>query len=241
MNQSEIKVSGCGWVLPWGVDAGAAPPAAPPSFRATDGELDTFKPKDYLNSVKGYLDPVAGYLLAAAALALGDWRERFADSTVHDDAGVASVTFYGAQSSAYRFYQQFASKGPRWASPMIFPHGYPNTAGNLVAIEFGFGGPHMVFSAADTVAAAFRFAQMRLSDGSAQHMFVMAGEAPLPDALPNDTPAILGGGIALWLSALEEAPAVGALDAAPASVAATDSDRAPCGAVAAMLDFLALA
>ena len=238
MNPPEIKVSGVGWVLPWAIGAGERPPAAPPRFRAADSELGAFKPKDYLNSVKGYLDPVAGYLLASAALALGEWRERFAGSAVHDDAGVVSVTFFGAQFSAYRFYQQFASKGPRWASPMIFPHGYPNTAGNLVAIEFGFGGPHMVFSASNASAAAFRFARMRLMDGSARHMLVLAGEASRPDALPDDAPAILDGGLALWLSVQEDAPTVGTPESVLASGEAAENAQGACGAVAAMLGFL---
>ncbi len=237
MKRPNVKVAGIGWVLPWDIGAGGLPPPAPPEYESGPGGLETFRPKDYLNSVKGYLDPIAGYSMASAALALGEWRDRLVGPNVRDDAGVVSVTFYGAQTSAFRFYQQFASKGPRWASPMIFPHGYPNTAGNLVAIEFGFGGPHMAFSAADAVATAFHFAVTRLAAGHARHMLVIGAEAGRPEALPDDAP-VVSGAITVWLTTEHAIPDNGAFGTGCA--APPDSGLSPLparGAVDRMLEF----
>ncbi|NOY79383.1 MAG: hypothetical protein GXP31_00105 [Kiritimatiellaeota bacterium] len=239
MKRPKIKVAGVGWVLPWDRAAGDRPPPPPAGYKPGPDDLKTFRPKEYLNSVKGYLDPIAGYALASAALALGDWREKLVGGNVRDDAGVASVTFYGAQTSAFRFYRQFASKGPRWASPMVFPHGYPNTAGNLVAIEFGFGGPHMAFSAVDAVATAFHFAAKCLAAGHARHMLVIGAEAGLPEALP-DRAAVAGGSITVWLTTEDAVPRKDALDAVLAATPNSDqgSSSPPQGAVDEMLGFL---
>jgi len=204
-----IPVAGIGWVLPSGVGAGEAffdldPASEPPGPAA--GALAGFSPREYLRSVKGYLDPASGYVLAAGALALGAARERVLRG-VRDDAGVASATVFGAQLSQYRFLEQLATKGPRLASPLVFPHGYANTAGNLLAIELGFGGPHMVYYGDAGAAKCLLFAALALEDGSANDMLAVVFEATHHAAMPEGIETV-NGAVAFFLTAaVSEAPA----------------------------------
>jgi len=234
MTNKEMRVCGLGWVLPFGVGAGVeilerrdwieAP--------AVDNEkLAGFSAKPYISSVKGYLDPAGACALAAASLALDAWKPD-RDAEVAERFGVSSATHLGSTQSGYAFYQQFLQKGARFASPLLFPHSYPNTAGNLAAIEFGLGGPHMVFYGAPAIAHALAFADMRLADGTADDMLVVAYEAAVPATIPDHlTP--LHGAIAIWLST---APAVIALAGLrPASLPVEDNGK---GSVHALLDTL---
>ena len=83
---------------------------------------------------------------------------------------------------------------------MIFPHGYSNTAGNLAAIEFGYGGPHMVLFGNQDVRETLEFAAARLADGTAEEMLVGAYEAGYAAALP-DGRCVLNGALALKVAA----------------------------------------
>lgn len=236
MPTEHVRISGIGWVLPSGIGAGADLLSldTAPEGEAGDGALATFSAKEYLSSVKGYLDPASGYCLAAAALALGlSSRGEATNDGVRDDAGVSTVSHYGAPLSAFRFYEQLVSKGHRYASPMVFPHGYANTPGNLVAIEHGFGGPHLVLNAGSDVREAWLFAIDRLRDGSAVDMLVGAYEAGIPEALP-DGGLPLNGAVVVWLSAAESSPEITLV--APETLAAGIGATPPrAGAVDAML------
>jgi hypothetical protein len=197
--------------------------------------LEGFSARPYLRSVKGYLDPAGAYTLAAASLALGDQvQDAAGPPVVRDDAGICLVTQYGAPSSAFRFFQQLVQKGPRLASPLLFPHGYSNTAANLAAIELGFGGPHMVLYGTADVAEGFRHAVRRLQDGSATDMLVAACEAVVPDAVPDDT-SVLNGAVVAWLSSRSEAPVVAGVDPVAGSAADVGNTGSGAGAVQAML------
>jgi len=205
MSEQRINVSGIGWVLPASVGAGTEilgrddwlDPVGP-----EHDELENFNVRPYLQSVKGYLDPAGAYCLAAASLALG---EHHSADEVRPDAGICTVTQYGAPTSGFKFFGQLVQKGPRLASPLLFPHSYSNTAGNLAAIEFGFGGPHVVFYAGGEVQDAFDFALNRLEDGTAAEMIVAAYEAVPPQTVPDGT-TVLEGAVCVWLSVRESAP-----------------------------------
>ena len=229
-----------GWVLPSGVGAGAEILAHPEwlDWRAADNRaLSEFSARDYLRSVKGYLDPSGACFLAAASLALG-WKTRPQVPGIRDRVGLATVTLYGAPLSGYRFYEQLRQKGARLASPLLFPQSYANTPAALAAIEFGLGGPHMVFGGSAEVLDALDFALARLHDGTAEEMLVGAFEAvsagPCPDGLE-----VLNGGLVLRLGLTPDA-------ASPLRLAVTDDvlagppvrDRTEAGAVHAMLSFL---
>jgi len=206
---NNIKISGLGWVLPTGSGAGNElldrADWIEPS-QEDHGALTDFSARDYLNSVKGYLDPAGACCLAASALALGNSRDELVAAPL-DDVGVVTITHFGAPKSGYRFYEQLLMKGSRLASPLLFPHGYSNTAGNLVAIEFGFGGPHMVFYGNTDVREAFDFAATQILQDRTRHMLVSAYEASIPNALP-DSSRVLNGAATAWLSGSPEAPEI---------------------------------
>ena len=231
-----VKVAGIGWVLPGGAGSGRAllePPFADQPAGFEQGTLKGFSAKEHLDSVKGYLDPSGSYALAAAALALGDARPE-AGAAPCDTAGVCTATRYGPTLSAFRFFRQFSEKGPRFASPMIFPHGYPNTPGNLVAIEFGFGGPHMVLNGSDDALETIRFAVERLLDHSAEVMLAGAAEAVVPDAVADGVHVLNGG---LFLRLVREEADAPALCRLPPESLDLDAETGE-GTVRALLDWL---
>ncbi len=201
MDTKDIVIAGLGWVLPRGVGSGTALLAEEDLLDWTPADnaaLDGFSAKPYLNSVKGYLDPASAYLLAACSLALQDW-EPAEESGINEEFGISSLTQFGAPQTGSRFYSQLLEKGPRFASPLLFPHSYSNTAGNLAAIEFGFGGPHMVLYGTVDVRDALDFAATRLKDGTATDMLVGVYEAVSDAAVSADT-RVLNGAVALWLT-----------------------------------------
>ena len=205
---NKLYVRNIGWVLPDGIGSGAE------IFKhgewltniAANANLEKFDAKKYLSSVKGYLDPAGACFLAAFRLACGDDDMKF-----DEKRGIASVTHYGSVKSAFTFYAQLVQKGARLASPMVFPHGYANTPGNLAAIEFGCAGPHTVLYGVQDVREALAFAYARLMDGSANEMFVGAYEAFMPMAFPESLCA-LNGAMVMRLSATPAEGDVAALD-----------------------------
>ena len=185
----KLYVRSIGWVLPAGVGAGAEILRHGEwlADSAENGALEKFDAKKYLSSVKGYLDPAGACFLAAFRLACGDEAMQF-----DEKRGIASVTHFGSVKSAFTFYAQLVQKGARLASPMVFPHGYANTPGNLAAIEFGCAGPHTVLYGVQDVREALAFAYARLMDGSATEMFAGAYEAFMPMAFPKSQSAVNG-------------------------------------------------
>lgn len=195
--ESRANVHGIGWVLPGG--AGSGPGilelADNPPVPERNHELDDFDGRSFLKSVKGYLDPADGFFLSAAVLAMNE-----APEPISERAGICSITQYGTTVSAYRFFTQLAGKGPRFASPLVFPHGYANSPGNLAAIEFGAGGPHMVLNGTADVREAMEFAVLQVDTGGAPDMLAGAFEAVTRDAVQDGT-EVLNGAVVLWLSA----------------------------------------
>ena len=207
MSANAIAVRGIGWVLPAGTGSGAGILTTPDIAAvpaAGQGCLEGFSAKEYLNSVKGYLDPAASYVLAAAALATGTDRPG-ESSGLRERSGICTATRFGAPSSGYRFFEQFVNKGARFASPLVFPHGYSNTAGNLAAIEFEFGGPHMVFYGNRPLPELLAFTRDRLLNGEADDMLAIACEATVPEAVPDGL-TVLNGAVALYCTRCEDTP-----------------------------------
>ena len=70
-------------------------------------------------------------------------------------------------------------------------------------MEFGFGGPHMVFYGPQDVREGFEFAAAQLAAGAAQDVLVTAYESAEPNVLPDGTP-VMHGAVALHLQAEAE-------------------------------------
>ena len=195
----KLYVRNVAWVLPESVGSGAALLQNPAWTEYADGcneKLASFNPKPYLNSVKGYLDPGGAFFLAACSMVL----EGVPRNGIDPRRGIASATCYGSSKSAFTFYAQFLEKGSRFASPMIFPHGYANTPGNLAAIEYGYAGPHTVLYGPQNICEALLFAYSRLQDGTADEMLAGAYEALFPAAFPQEL-QVLNGAIVLRFAA----------------------------------------
>jgi 3-oxoacyl-[acyl-carrier-protein] synthase II len=202
MNRSS-HLHRAGWVLPGNVGGGETLPgvAADELLQVADGFAE-FSVKPYVQSVKGYLDPAAAYSLAAARLCLED------DGAVPEDMSdfaIVAATQYGAPQSGYKFFQMLIEKGHRLASPMVFPHSYPNTAANLIAIEYGAAGPHMVLTTCDDAGGALDYGDLLIQTGTAENVLVLLSEAAESAHVPNGT-AVLNGAVCLWLKAGDGRP-----------------------------------
>ena len=199
-----------GWVLPGWIGQGTPDELAAGWRTRVTGPafVPEFSAKDYLTSTKGYLDPSGAYALAALILAL-----RGQPALPKARTGIASATVYGALQSGWIFYEQMASKGIRLASPMIFPHSYANTPGNLAAIEFGFSGPHVVMQGRSAVAEGLEHAAAMLALGQADVVCIIAFEAVHPPSCP-DALVLQNGAIALVAAAPDRfpIPAAGRID-----------------------------
>jgi hypothetical protein len=213
-----LDIMSAGWVLPGWIGQGTpAELAAGWRTRVTGPAfVPEFSAKDYLASTKGYLDPSGAYALAALALALRGQPELPKART-----GIVSATVYGALQSGWIFYEQMASKGIRLASPMIFPHSYANTPGNLAAIEFGFSGSHLVAQGRAAVTETLEHAAAVLALDQADAVCIIAFEAVHPPSCPDHL-TLQNGAIALIAVAPGRLPqpAIGQVDldraAAPA-------------------------
>ncbi len=190
----DVYCANLAWVLPGTAGAGTSLPELG-NLQGRNGELEKFPVKDYIQTVKGYLDPNSGFSLAAAALSI---RERALPNP--ERIAVITATQYGAATSGYRFFEQMVAKGHRFASPMIFPHSYSNTAGNLVAIEFGLSGPHLVFDlATDAVEAAWVAVDL-VRRGLADDALLIVNEGAPPATIPDGVD-VLHGAVCLQLTA----------------------------------------
>ncbi|MBN4074157.1 hypothetical protein JYT61_01200, partial [bacterium AH-315-E10] len=146
--------------------------------------------------VKGYLDPASHFSLSAAAMAL---QHVDLDALNLERVAILSATEYSAACSGYTFYSQLIEKGPRLASPLIFPHSYPNAAGNLTAIEFNISGPHMVFNTCTNPGELVEYARSLFSRHVIDYVLIIVYESALQTHLPSGY-SVLNGAIALWLS-----------------------------------------
>lgn len=191
-----VQLINAGWVLDGEVGSGDAvfTFAKQPPECGSDPVPDGFKAKDYLSFVKGYLDPSSQCLLTAASTILKD----FPEAIDKNRCGICTQSRFGVSKSGMAFFSQMVQKGHRYASPLIFPHSYVNTPGNLAAIEFGFAGPHMVFTSTSDVSETLLYALNNLQAGKATDMLVGFYEAADSVDLPN-AGEILNGAVCLHL------------------------------------------
>ncbi len=205
----ELQISEMSWILGGNVGTGAA---LLENNQLLNGQADdnlkltSFSAKPYLNSLKGFLDPAGHFALAACSLlkkATEAWPEG-KGTLVH--TGIAGLTQYGASAAAFTFFSQLVQKGPRLASPLIFPHSYASTAANLAAIEFGWNGPHMIYFGIQDCRETLEFAAARIDEESAQNMIVLVYEAVSPELLPENR-QIRNGALALLLQKPSDRPA----------------------------------
>ncbi|MBP5641303.1 MAG: hypothetical protein J6X55_17635 [Victivallales bacterium] len=191
-----LYVRGLSWILPQNIGCGRDF-IDHSEWLANDGRgLEGFSPRSYVSSVKGYLDPAGAYMLSAFSLL----KKGEENSGFNERCGIATMTRFGACKSAYTFFEQLATKGARFASPMIFPHGYANTAGNLAAIEFGCCGPHIVFYGEQNPVELLEFAAERFRHDEVDEMLLGCYEATVPTALPDGW-KVLNGAIGLKVAA----------------------------------------
>lgn len=208
-----IHIRGAGAVLAGGILSGAPALNQAKSLLSPgpDGDqLEEFDPKPYISTVKGYLDGAGKLALAAASMAVDAHRTKLTERGA--TVGVVSGSRWGASESGFRFLRQLVEKGPHFASPMVFPHSYANTAGNLVAMEFRFAGPHMVYLAPNAATEVLQCAAAILDGGQASDMIALVYEAAPPRTLPDPCTPIHGA-VALWLTTAPH-DAIGTLNAA---------------------------
>ncbi len=195
-----IHIRGAGAVLAGGILSGASVLNQTKSLLspAPNGDqLEDFDPKPYISTVKGYLDGAGKMALAAVSMAVDAHKTKLTERGAK--VGVVSGSRWGAPESGFRFLRQLVEKGPHFASPMVFPHSYANTAGNLVAMEFRFAGPHMVYLAPNAATEVLHCAAAILDGGQASDMIALVYEAAPPRSLPDQCTPV-NGAIALWLT-----------------------------------------
>ncbi|MFP4027045.1 MAG: beta-ketoacyl synthase N-terminal-like domain-containing protein [Candidatus Brocadiia bacterium] len=98
-----------------------------------------FDVSDFIPTKRPYLDPNSRFALVAGGMALhasGPGEEIINPAR----SGVATGTVLGNINSQEKFQYGIMEKGVRLASPMLFPHCYPNTSNSLLSIEFGLRG-----------------------------------------------------------------------------------------------------
>lgn len=237
MSSPAMYVTGLAWILGAGTGSGLQPPSELLDFssKAEQGLAD-FSCKPYLQSSKGYLDAGAHYLLAACSLLRSEGEKMGRPLPTGTRTGLTCLTHYGAPRSGFTFFQQMTEKGSRFASPLIFPHSYSNTAPNLAAIEFSWSGPHCIYAGPQDCRLPWQFAADRLTDGSANCMVLSACEAASGELLPPGYP-VRNGAIAVRLE--KNAPAGSrAVPAGMLSGLAKTPSAGPHGSVQAQLLFL---
>jgi hypothetical protein len=202
----ELQISEVAWILGGNTGTGAALLEDEHLLKVqTDDnmKLASFSAKPYLNSMKGFLDPAGHFTLAACSLLKKAAEDKSGETGC---TGIAALTRYGAGEAAFTFFSQLVQKGPRLASPLIFPHSYASTAPNLAAIEFGWNGPHMIYFGKQDCREPFEFAAVRLAEDSAQSMIILAFEAAPLEMLP-ESQQIRNGAMTLLLQKASERPA----------------------------------
>ncbi|RMD73906.1 MAG: hypothetical protein D6820_17825 [Lentisphaerae bacterium] len=202
--EKSVKIHRCSWILPEGSGCGGSWKDLGDAREnlLNRSQLSSFSAKEYVQTVKGYLDPGSAFVLGALALI----RQHVELPEDLNRVGIVCGTMYGALDSAFRYFEALVKKGNRFASPLIFPHSYPNTAANLGAIEFSFGGPHIVCDSLKNPGELFSLGEALLRNGEADLVFVVMYEGALKcaeQALPDGV-EVLPGALVACLAPTEE-------------------------------------
>jgi len=144
--------------------------------RERAAEIHDFDEAEYLRTPKNFLDRNSALAFAACELAVRD------SSLVLPDDGVVNGICVGSMGGNMDTLATFTSglreKGPRLASPFLFPHTYANTSAGLLSIEYGLTGPHDQFCSGGAAGLeAIAFASECVRRERAPHMVAGGVEA----------------------------------------------------------------
>lgn len=143
-------------------------------------ELPDFQVADYLVAEKTYLDRCSELALAATKLCL-DQAGLAALPVEPERRGLVLGTQYGCLDTMSRFTERVRKRGPRFATPVMFSHGFLNTPISLVAIDFDIKGYHVpIVSGAGSGNQALLTALVGLWCGHADAVIAGGVEAMCP-------------------------------------------------------------
>ncbi|MFH1516920.1 MAG: beta-ketoacyl synthase N-terminal-like domain-containing protein, partial [Pseudomonadota bacterium] len=111
--------------------------------RERAAEMPDFDENDFLRSPKNYLDRTSALAFAACEMAVRESDLALPDNPLEHGLAVGSMG--GNLETLSAFHEKVREKGPRLASPFLFPHTYYNCTAGLLSIEYGLGGPHAQF------------------------------------------------------------------------------------------------
>ena len=153
--QIRVFLTGLGSLCPLGVGIGSlsasfwqtphyAREEAEPADTSGALRVPEFDLADFIATTRPYLDRHSEFALAAGAMALGASNDEEGGLSPQR-SGVATATVFGNVASMETFQEIIHTKGMRLASPVLFPHCYPNTSNSLLCIEFGLRGYNQNF------------------------------------------------------------------------------------------------
>jgi len=146
-----VYVTGAGPVCPAGLGAGELSSwlwgersKQQKEFPAV-ARVPEFDLADFSETTRPYVDTNSRLALASGALAFACSSGK---SGVVDPArsGLVTATALGNMATVEHFQRIVREKGVRLASPVLFPHTYPNTTNSLMAIEFDLRGCNQNFT-----------------------------------------------------------------------------------------------
>jgi len=142
------------------------------------GQVPQFELSEFVEARHSYLDGHTRLALAAASLALSSARAG-GGATDPPRSGLALGTMFGNASTQAHFHRLVREKGVRLASPVLFPHTYPNTTNSVLCIQFALRGYNQNFCGdALCGAKAIQAGAWAVRGGLADMMLAGGCEAP---------------------------------------------------------------
>jgi hypothetical protein len=186
-------ITGIGWIAPATLaDALAGRLTAPPeptpeitAFELPDGcptwgfeVLDLHLDKE-LPNIKSFVDRTSALALVAAKRALSDAALLERDHRPKNvEIGCAYGSTLGCLEAMGIFWNKVKSSSPKFAPPLPFTHGYPNSPSSLLCIEFGLRGAAATFTGEKLAGVeALMFAFDHIASGSADIILAGASES----------------------------------------------------------------
>lgn len=161
------------------------PPEARARLLGPLGDDDRARPPDMSRWPR--LDRYSRALAVAVNQALPRQRPRQLD-----DTGLYVASERSCLETNAAFDQGLITKGPRLASPKLFPYTLPGSGASEVALHQGLGGPYLVFSGGPVTALTALLAAVdALAEGDTEALVVAAADVLGPHTLR--TKAALGG------------------------------------------------
>lgn len=191
--RNRVVVTGLGCITPLGNDVatfwknnveGKSGVGAITLFDASEhgckiaAEVKGFDPVALFGSKEARrMDRFTQFALAAAGLAIDDAKLDISDAN-RDRIGVVIGSGIGGMIALYEQFKLFIERGPSRISPFLIPMMIPDTAGGMVALNYGLRGPNMaVVAACATSNYAIGEAVEIIRRGSADVMLTGGSEA----------------------------------------------------------------